>query len=226
MMASKRRKNKHKSQRSRRSEPVQLLQYKITDEPIRDEAYNRLPEDVKDRIDYLYHNLSRRGRELIPELLTLHEQYPQVQQFSNYLTVAYSKTGQTDKVEQLIQENYERDPTYLFAKIHYAELCLQRDDCEKVAEIFDNKFDLRLLYPHRKSFHISEAAGFWGVMGLYFFMIGEREAAEQTYEALKTIDPRHQFTRRLKRQLYPGPLRRWLLRLLDSSTNAKKDHQG
>ena len=223
MMASRRRKNKHKSQRSRRSEPIRLLQYEITDEPIRNEAYNRLPEDVKDRIDYLYHNLSRRAHEMIPELLALREQYPEIQQFSNYLTAAYANTGQKDKVEQLVQQNYERDPTYLFARIHYAELCLRRGDFEKVAEIFDNKFNLKLLYPRRKSFHISEAVGFFGVIGPYFFMTGEREAAEGVYEALKTIDPRNMATRRLKRQLYPGPLRRWLLRLLDSSK--VKEHE-
>ena len=223
-MASKRRKSKHKSQRSGRSEPVQLLRYEITDEPIRNEAYNRLPEDVKDRIDYLYHNLSRRAHEMIPELLALREQYPNIQQVSNYLAAAYAKTGQNDKVEALVQQNYARDPTYLFARIHYAELCLQREDFEQAAEIFDHKFDLQLLYPRRKSFHISEAVGFFGVIGLYFFMTGERDVAERVYETLKTIDPRNTVTRRLKRRLYPGPLRRLLLRLFDPS-NAKKEHQ-
>ena len=88
-----------------------------------------------------------------------------------------------------IMENYRRNPDYLFARLNYAELCLARGDYETVAEIFEHKFDLKLLYPKRRRFHISEVANLMGLMGVYLLETGECEAAEKYYEILSQIAP-------------------------------------
>ncbi len=72
------------------------------------------------------------------------------------LSIAYSSIGEDDKAEVIIKKNYEQNPDYLFAKCNYAEICFHRGQIEKIPEIFNNKFDLKLLYPKRKRFHISE----------------------------------------------------------------------
>jgi hypothetical protein len=43
--------------------------------------------------------------------------------------------------------------------------------------IFDNKFDLKLLYPHRTTFHVSEYLAFASIMVEYYMRIGEHDAA-------------------------------------------------
>jgi len=141
------------------------------------------------------------------------EKYPNVPQFYNYLSVAYSLSGQRKKAEEMIRENYRRNPTYLFARLNYAELCLGQRDYEQVEKIFDHKFDLKALYPKRKRFHISEVAGFMGIVGIYFVETGEREAAETNYDILMQIAPDYPVTKVLRRKLHPGFFRRLLQRL-------------
>ena len=131
----------------------------------------------------------------------------------NYLSVAYSHAGQREKAEEVIQENYQRNPDYLFARLNYAELCRAQGNYQQIAEIFEHKFDLKLLYPKRKRFHISEVANFMGLIGIYFLETGQREAAERYYEILKEIAPGYPMTKMLRRKLHPSFLRRLLSRM-------------
>jgi len=118
---------------------LRLLQYEITYDPIEDHTIDNLPSHVQKEIDKLY----------------------------NFLSGAYALVSDTTKADALTQELYEKYPDYLFAKIQYAELCLRNKDLQKIPVIFNNKFDLQLLYPERKVFHISEMLSFIGFMGEY-----------------------------------------------------------
>lgn len=191
---------------------VHFITYEITDEPILDRQYRRLPNAVKDSIQRLHDSAQNRPLEAIPELLEWIEKYPNIPLFYNYLSVAYSRSGQHEKAEEVIRENYRRNPDYLFARLNYGELCLTKRDYDQVPELFDHKLGLKLFYPKRKRFHVSEVLGFMGLLGAYFFEIGEREMAERYYKALEQIDPSDVQTRRLRGKLYPGPLRRLLSR--------------
>lgn len=138
------------------------------------------------------------------------KEYPQLPILYNYLGIAYLGIRDRAKAKEIIVQNYTQNPDYLFARINYAELYLATGDYAKIAEIFDHKFDLQLLYPKRKRFHISEYLGFMGIIGPYFLATGERELAVKVYEMMQNIDPSHSMTKRLRRQLYPGPLMRLL----------------
>jgi tetratricopeptide (TPR) repeat protein len=192
---------------------VHILTYEITDEPILDRQYRRLPKKVKDSIERLHDSAQNRPREAIPELLEWIEKYPNIPLFYNYLSVAYSRSGEHEKAEEMIRENYRRNPDYLFARLNYGELCLTKRDYDQIPDLFDHKFDLKLFYPKRRQFHISEVLGFMGLLGAYFFEIGEREVAQKYYEVLEHLDPDHMYTRRLRSKLFPGPFRRILSRL-------------
>lgn len=213
-MAKKRQQRKEQAPVPAHAELLRIHSYTITREPIVDQAYKRLPKNVKEQVDQLHDLTLRRPQTVIPELVALREQYPQVHQFANYLVIAYTRTGQTELAQQLIEENYRRDPNYLFARAHYAELCLHQGKLTEVAEIFAHNFDLKQLYPERKRFHISEVLTFFGVMGNYFLAIGDRERAEQCYELLHEVEPKHNYTRSLQRKLYPGAFRRMLNSLI------------
>ena len=192
---------------------VQIVEYEITSEPIQDRHYKRLPGHVKDSIERLHYEAQSRPHRAIPELLGLIKKYPNVPMLYNYLSVAYSYTNQREKAEEAVRDNYRRNPDYLFARLNYAELYRAKGDYEKIAEIFEHKFDLKLLYPKRKRFHVSEVANFMGLIGIYFLETGEREAAERYYEILKEIAPDYPMTKMLRRKLYPGILRRLLKRM-------------
>lgn len=200
---------------------VYVSSYEITDEPIVDRRYKRLPNHVKDTIERLHFDSQRKPREAIPELRELIKKYPKIPMPYNYLSVAYSKIGDSEKVEETTKTNIERNPDYLFARLNYAEFFLQRKEYKKIAEIFNHKFDLQLLYPKRKQFHISEVANFMGFIGIYFYEIGEREAAEQYHEILQEIASEYPMAKRLKRKLHPS----MIVRLLNRLQKRQADHQ-
>jgi tetratricopeptide (TPR) repeat protein len=194
--------------------PVYLTQYEITEEPIQEPAYQRLPEAVKEQLENLYDLAQRHPKQAIPELLELKERYPRVPQIYNYLAAAYSHARENEKAEQMIQENLRLNPDYLFARINQAQLLLAKGELERIPEVFDHKYDLQMLYPKRRKFHITEVANFMGVMGLYFARIDQREIAQTYNEVLQEIAPDFPITKALHRELNPGRIARAKKRLL------------
>jgi tetratricopeptide (TPR) repeat protein len=188
---------------------ISISRYEITTEPMQDRRYQRLPRHVKEALERLHDVAQRRPREAISELSELITQYPRVPQLYNYLSVAYSRAGRRKEAETVVAENYQRNPDYLFARLNYAEVCLARRDYVQVAEIFAHTFDLHVLYPQRKRFHLSEVANFMGIVGLYFLAIGQRELAEHYDTLLQQIAPDFPLTTRLHKKLFPGLVRRF-----------------
>ena len=204
----------NKAFRGERYTPVYLSQYEITYEPMEERRYRRLPKFVKERLERLYQDAQRKPGIAIEELLELKRKYPGVPQIYNYLAVAYSRMGEVEKAEAITRESIEKNPDYLFAKINYAEFCLRRGEYEKIPEIFKHCYDLKMLYPNRKRFHIAEFANFMGIMGLYFARTGQRELADKYNEILQDTAADFPIAKRLKRELHPSMLRRVVQRLL------------
>ena len=208
------------------SKHLELLEYEITDEPLENRHINKLPVQVREALDDLYDKAQHRPKEAIPELERLVATYPHIPSFYNHLSVAYLHAGDSAKAEELVLETYRRFPKYLFAKTNRAHNCLQKGEIEKIPGIFNHKFDLKLLYPHRKRFHLSEFVAFAGVMCRYFDAIGEKDTAALYYRALKRIAPRHPMTKHTKRVLYPPfwvrILSRWAKRLAEKVDDAEK----
>ncbi|VFN06966.1 MAG: hypothetical protein BECKG1743D_GA0114223_111112 [Candidatus Kentron sp. G] len=165
-----------------------VSEYEITSSPLPNPTYDRLPEHVRDDIERLYEQIWTKPRKAIPGLLEWIEKYPDVPILYNYLTAAYSRSGQRRKTKDVIEKNYQRNPDYLFARLNYANLCIKKGDYGEIAEIFEYKFDLKLLYPQRKRFHVTEVVGFMSATGVYFFHGGKRELAEKCYEVLERIE--------------------------------------
>ena len=185
-------------------------EYDITDEPLANRDIKKLPSQVQARIDDLYELAQHDPRQAIPELERLMTTYPHIPTFANYLSMAYLAAGDQEQATALVREAYRRHPQYLFAKVNYANLCLQQGEIEKVPRIFDHACDLQQLYPHRTRFHVSEFTGFAWVMCRYCCVINERETATLYYQMLKHVAPRHPMTKHAKRTLYPHFWVRWL----------------
>lgn len=207
--------NKKKAQktsgylRKKKAQNFKLLEYKITTEPIHNRHYKRLPDHIKDKINDLYDIVQKKpDQTVISDLEALIKKYPKVPVLYNYLSIAYARSGDEEKYQKTIKKNYHLNPDYLFARLNYAELCTQQGNYEKIAEIFDHKFELKILYPKRKIFHISEVANFMGFIGFFFFKTGKMEMAETYYNIIAEIAYDYPMTQRLRKQLYPGFFRR------------------
>jgi tetratricopeptide (TPR) repeat protein len=199
------------------SDALVYTEYDITDEPLENRAIKKLPSQVQARIDDLYELAQHDPRQAIPELERLVTTYPQIPTFFNHLSIAYLAAGDQEQATASVREAYHRHPQYLFAKVNYANLCLQHGKIEKVPGIFDHACDLKQLYPHRTRFHVSEFTGFAWVMCRYFCAIGERDTAALYYQMLKQVASRHPMTKHAKRALYPPFWVRWLCTWADKN---------
>jgi len=143
-----------------------------------------------------------------------HPDHPEVLNLLTYLNVRRKRIRQA---ERLIDENFQKNPDYLFARINYADLCLRRKKLQKIPELFNFKFNLRDFRPNKKMFHISEFRGFMVMMGHYHLLIQKREAAECYHYLAHRVDPQHPNTKVLQKKLYYKPLyKRLILKLFPS----------
>ena len=198
--------NKHSLAKYKKGgDKLHVSTYTISYEPMEDNSEN-LPKPVKDRLQILHDMLRSNPRQAIKELLVLKVNYPDVPRLYNFLSAAYGIIGNHKATEELIIENYQKNPDYLFAKINYAQICLENGDAEKVSDIFDGKFDLKMLYPNRNCFHVTEYAGFTGVMCAYFAAIGKQDTAQLLYKSLLEVAPDSEMTRFALSFMYPSLL--------------------
>ena len=181
-------------------ETYKLVEYEITYEAMK---ILGLPALVEERLPALHEMVKSNPKQAIPELLTLKENYPDIPVLYNYLCMAYEFTGNRAASREIIIENYQKSPDYLFAKINYAQVCLYEGNTDKIPEIFDGKFDLSLIYPERTRYHVSEFTGFAGVMCAYFASIGKTETAHVFYKTLLKLAPNEGTTRFAASFLFP-----------------------
>jgi len=176
--------------------------YEIIYEPMQDEYTKLVPPEIEDEMNNELYDLTMGNPEkAIDRLNQLKQQYPNYPRVYNYLSVAYSLLRDTKKLYETVEENYRKTPDYLFAKVNYAETCLDRGEVDKIPAIFDNKFDLKLLYPDRNEFHVSEAISFFGLLCDYYMAIGNLEQARHMLQTLKRIDPDNENTQILETKL-------------------------
>ena len=193
-----------------------LITYKINDDPPEGSAFAKLPESVQEELGHFHKSVLTQPRESIPHLLELIEQYPDLPQNYNYLHIAYKLLRDKENAERVLQETLERFPDYLFGRIAQANDCFNRGEIDRIPEIFEGKFDLGMLYPNRKQFHISEMLNFSFVMARYFHAKGNKDQAERYYTVMKQLDPDHKTTRVIEQILHPKPKKMgaWLRSLL------------
>jgi len=175
-----------------------FVEYEITDEPIH---IMRHPINAE-QITELYNMVYLKPKEAISQLKHLIEKYPNYPLLYNYLVNAYQNTSQFKEMEAVAKENYERHPDYLFAKLDYGAICLEKGNIDAIPEIFDRKYDLQMVYPNRTRFHVTEYVGFAAPMARYFLKINEIKTAKVYYYDLKNIAPKHPATKNIKKRLY------------------------
>ena len=190
---------KKRKQSGRQSNALTLISYKITGEPV-DTGWD-IPPKLMDQLPVLHAITISDPQKAVDLLEKLKEMYPNVPQVFNLLGLAYTNLGNKTKANEIAKENYFKNPDYLFAKTNYAELFIQKKQFDKIPSIFDNKLDLKLLYPQRDEFHFSEVAAFFGIIGLYYVYINDMERANFCYKIMRKVYPDHTLTKRLLKYL-------------------------
>jgi len=181
---------------------IQFNEYDIVYDPMDDEYSDLVPPEIEKEISVdLYLLAGDNPRKAIHRLKELRLQYPEHPRIYNYLAKAYSYVRDAEKMIEVVEENYRRNPDYLFAKINYAQICLQRGKIHKIPIILDHKFDLKMLYPERNEFHVTEAVSFFGMLGIYFLKIDDMDQSKRMLMILEDIDPDAEMTKELKRQI-------------------------
>ena len=183
---------------------LSLIDYEITYDRMETEFHRQLPQEALDRIADIATSIHVNPQEAIGVLERLKDRYGPLPVLYNYLSSAYMVAGQQDRAEKYINANYANNPEYLFAKLNYADLCLMQGEFKEVPRIFNYEFELGMLYPNRRKFHITEVVGFYSTMALYFRSIMDYPSARMYYRTLKQLAPRHPKTRQVKRALYPS----------------------
>jgi len=161
--------------------------------------------ELNAQVARLNHLVNEAPAEAIPELVALIERHPDVPVFYNYLSAAYAGVGDDERVDEVIAENYRRNPDYLFARLNHAEICIQDGNLEGAAEALGGSLDLRALYPHRSQFHVSEVVGFTYAVGLYHLKTGNWEAADACHLRLHRVAPGDRTTEAFCRMMNPLP---------------------
>lgn len=173
-------------QTRRRNKSDVVSRYIITNQPVIDKRDNLSPA-LDNTLEKIYHDISSNPNRAIAELEALLEKHPDAPKLYNFLAAAHGRLGHRDKVRELAQDAYRRFPDYLFAKVNYAQVLLDRGEYEAIPAIFEHKFDLQLLYPDRDVFHVSEFIGFNAVLCAYYCYAGQKDLAKRLYDNLLEV---------------------------------------
>ncbi len=174
------------------------IQYNVTYKSFINKQIHLLPQDIQDQISNLFITSQSDPSCAIPILQKLITQYPHIPQLFNFITTAYSLLEDYNTAERYALESCQKHPDYLFAKINCAEIYLRKGEYHKIPATFNHKLNLKLLYPERDEFHLTEVIGFTGVCGIYYYRTGDKMSAEDCYQIIKQLSPESPMAKRLE----------------------------
>jgi len=165
-----------------------FVNYKVTDDSKEiDEIYGITPK-ISDLLQSMYEKVERKNKHAISELNNYIGQYPWIPQFKNLLIVLYYNLGYHEKSHELNHQLIEEFPDYLFGRINLVYEYLNQKEYDKIPDILGDNLEIKLLYPERNEFHISEVATFYQIVIRYFTEINDIENAEGRLKSLKEIN--------------------------------------
>lgn len=186
---------------NQKTERVSIPEYQITYDRLIDRLSKVFsPSELKEYLR-LYEKAQKDPKSAKEEARALLQKHDTLPEAYNLLTYIYVQLKKTRKAEKLIEENYQKNPKNLFAKINYADQCLRRGKTNLISEIFENCENLKDLYPNRETFHYSEVLGFSSLLGFYYLKKGDRERAMDYCAHAKLIDPEDSTVKHLLQKL-------------------------
>ncbi|MGL5263929.1 MAG: hypothetical protein ACRDAI_05065 [Candidatus Rhabdochlamydia sp.] len=164
-------------------------------------SYIKLDDSKKIFFQKIHAQIQENPEKYLAALETFYKENPDVPEVVNLLTFAYLQLKKIKLAEELVKINYEMHPSYLCAKINYADQCLRHKNPQEIPVIFNHKRDLLELYPERSTFHYSEFRGFMVCMGFYHLACKDRIYANKHSSCAEEVDPLHPGVIALKKAL-------------------------
>lgn len=159
----------------------------------------KITAELRDEICDLYYSVQKDPKDQITKLNQMLEEYSDIQIFYNYLENAYRLEEDFEKANEIARLTAKKFPDYLFGKISQIELYLENKELDKVTELLQDKFDFRLLYPEKATFHIQEIICFFYALGKYFALKANPDKATEYLNSIKEIDEDHAFVKQLQK---------------------------
>jgi tetratricopeptide (TPR) repeat protein len=177
-----------------RSNRQDITTYEITNEAMPElNSDDNMSDSDKVRFDKIGEAITYREtidyREAIIVLSEFKIKYPWAKRVYNLLSICHQMLDETEKVENLIIETYNKFPNYLFARTGYVGYWMHKGDYTKFDEVFSGCYDLQKLYPERCKFHTSEAFAFFIVCGRYFAEKGRIDTAKIYLKMARELKP-------------------------------------
>lgn len=139
----------------------------------------------------IHSQIQENPEKYLSALEVFYQDHLDVPEVANLLAFAYLRLKKNKQAEELIKITYDLHPSYLCAKINYADQCLRCKKIQEIPAIFHHKRDLLELYPDRFSFHYSEFRGFMVCMGFYHLACKNRDYADKHRSVAEEVDPLH-----------------------------------
>jgi len=165
--------------------------YTITTDPKYLNAETGITEELFRQMSELHRSALKGGKKNIEKITRLIEQYPDVPQLKNYLSVAWMNSGNIDKAREINHRIVKEHPDYLFGRLNLAFEYYNRQLYEKIPEVVGKLMEIQDLYPDRDCFHLSEVTSFNKLAIMYFCAVGNLVAAEARFEIIEKIAPDH-----------------------------------
>ncbi len=199
-----------------------LLEYEVTEGALEEMRVGLTPE-VEAQYAELHELTMTRPAKAVPRLESLVDKYPQIPVLKNWLSAAYGLTDRDAESDAMGERLWREHPDYLFARIHKAQVHLRRGELNEVPKVFGDKLDLKMMYPHRNVFHISEVVALYNVLAEWCYRKGEGDKAMMYLDHLEELAPDHPVTERLELMLMPEILTQVIQHLASGpSRNARR----
>lgn len=162
----------------------------ITEVPVVTKPDYTIDDRASKLLEKTYFDVTKKkGNE--KELLRYIEEYPDLPEFKNRLATFYQIKGMTEKAKEINLQTIRQHPNYLFAKLTLAIDYYYQKEFLKIPELLGEKLQLDSLYPHRKSFHVSEVMNYYKVVTLYLNAVDKTKQAWETLEMMENAFPGH-----------------------------------
>ena len=179
-----------------------LVSYEITREPLTEGSPPETPELAASYQDLHPNQFDpEQWPALLSKLEAVHNKFPDDAKMGNYLAAVYSRLEREADAHRIVRDLYRRHPDYLFAITAMIGIHLGRDEVGKAGEILKNRFELSLMYPDRKIFHISEFTAFYEMIVRYHIACGRPDAAESALNIFANVAPDHPALKSLQQVL-------------------------
>ena len=185
-----------------------VVSYDIVYDAMEEDESNRVPPELEPEWDALHDLVTTTPTVAIGRLEVLVDRFPQVPALMNWLAVAYVAAGRNADVDRATDRLVQLHPTYLFGRVQRAQRYLEEGRPDKVREALGGELDLKMMYPHRTRFHVTEVAALWGVVGEYFLAEDDVEVALAYMDLLRKFAPDHPVTNKLALLLMPHVFKR------------------